>query len=252
MSEGKASCLNCGGEPAGRFCQDCGQKAAIVRLHPNGLARDFFSLLLDLETGLWRTFLGLLRRPGEVAREYVAGRRRRFLNPLNYLFFALAAYFLVATALDLRTSDMTSARLRVTDGQEQEQQEASQALVDVLDRHQRIWILAGIPVYAWVLGLCFRRRGFNFAEGCVPLLYCIAQTTLLVRLPILLWMGLTGQSLLVLALPLQVAYVSWATRRFYDTSWWPALLSVCIAVGVWIATVILLVVGCLVMALSLS
>jgi len=252
MSEKSPACLNCGGAPAGPFCQGCGQKAVVQRLQPNGLAGDVIGSILDFETGVWRTFLGLLTRPGEVAREYVGGKRRRYVNPLKYLLFALAVYFVLASALDVHLSDLSAARITVTDGQEQQQEEAAKALIEFLDSQQRLLILAGVPIYAWTLGLLFRRRGYNFAEVCVLLLYAFAQTTLMIRLPMMLWSAATGRSLLLLALPLQVLYFTWVSKRFFDTTWWRALLAAGASFLAWFTALVALIGACVAVAVSLS
>src|SRR5206468_8575282 len=90
-------CLNCGAPVSQRFCPACGQAA----VDPNPTLREFAHEAAG-EFLLWdgklaTTFRLLLTKPGELTREYLGGRRARYLSPLrlyltcSVLFFALKA-----------------------------------------------------------------------------------------------------------------------------------------------------------------
>lgn len=90
-------CLNCGEPVSQRFCAACGQPA----IDPNPTLGEFVHEAAG-EFLLWdgklaTTFRLLLTKPGELTREYLAGRRARYLSPLrlyltcSVLFFALKA-----------------------------------------------------------------------------------------------------------------------------------------------------------------
>jgi hypothetical protein len=90
-----ANCRNCGTAVADHYCPHCGQE---TRLHmPSFMefAHEFISHYVALEGKLWGTFARLLFRPGALTNEYLAGRRRRYVEPLrlyltlSILFFAL-------------------------------------------------------------------------------------------------------------------------------------------------------------------
>lgn len=84
-------CLNCGTpipDPRPRFCGHCGQET-------NLRAPRFFEFLQQLggayfstEGALWRT-LALLFKPGELTRQYLAGRRKHYVLPLR-LFITIS------------------------------------------------------------------------------------------------------------------------------------------------------------------
>jgi hypothetical protein len=90
-------CLNCGEALSGRYCPACGQAA----IDPNPTLGEFVHEAAG-EFLLWdgklaTTFRLLLTKPGALTREYLAGRRARYLSPLrlyltcSVLFFALKA-----------------------------------------------------------------------------------------------------------------------------------------------------------------
>jgi hypothetical protein len=93
-----AHCRNCGTATAGNYCSHCGQE---TRLHmPSFMefAHEFVGHYVALEGKLWGTFARLLFRPGGLTNEYLAGRRRRYVEPLrlyltlSILFFALVRF----------------------------------------------------------------------------------------------------------------------------------------------------------------
>jgi len=92
-------CDNCGAAVAGRYCAACGQRreAPVHSLwHFTKVAAED---LTHADSRLWRTLGALLGRPGYLTREFLAGRRARYLPPvrlylvLSVLFFLWAATF---------------------------------------------------------------------------------------------------------------------------------------------------------------
>jgi len=89
------ACRNCGTPAPLKFCPECGQETA---LHPPTLGEflhEFVGHYVALEGQLWRTLALLLRRPGRLTREYLDGRRRRYVLPLRLYLTASFLFFLV-------------------------------------------------------------------------------------------------------------------------------------------------------------
>ncbi|HEX3528505.1 MAG TPA: DUF3667 domain-containing protein [Thermoanaerobaculia bacterium] len=91
------SCRNCGEALVGKFCHHCGQED--LPLHPTlgQLASELLGELFSFDSRLLRTLRPLLTRPGALTRDYLAGRRIRFVSPLKtYLIAALIFFGLLA------------------------------------------------------------------------------------------------------------------------------------------------------------
>ena len=93
-----ARCRNCGAEIGGNYCANCGQETA-VELPPAGrFLREAAGRHVALDGRLWRPLGALLFRPGFLTREYLAGRRRRYVRPsrlfvvLSILMFAILGF----------------------------------------------------------------------------------------------------------------------------------------------------------------
>jgi len=110
MSEPSA-CLNCN-EPFGaqrpRYCPACGQESNLKPPTLREFAQQFGGSYLAIEGALWRSLKLLLLRPGELTREYLLGRRRRYVLPLR-LYLTISVIVLLGLRL------MGSVELRAID-----------------------------------------------------------------------------------------------------------------------------------------
>ncbi len=114
------ACLNCGhafASPRPNYCPDCGQESVVRAPTLREFAQQFGGHYLATEGALWRTLKLLFLKPGALTREYLAGRRRRYVQPLRlYLtisLFALLALRL-ATTVDVDLPPGTADKLAHT------------------------------------------------------------------------------------------------------------------------------------------
>ena len=95
-SEENPDCLNCGTRLRGQYCTICGQRSRSRLISLWELISDAFGDLFEIDSRLWKTLVPLLRRPGQLTADYLAGRRARFMPPFrSYLVLSLL-FFLVA------------------------------------------------------------------------------------------------------------------------------------------------------------
>jgi hypothetical protein len=96
-------CDNCGASVTGRYCGNCGQ-----RLEPPvhslwHFIRVATEDVTHADSRLWRTLWALLFRPGLLTREFLAGRRARYLPPVR-LYLVLSVVFFLWIAATQRSS----------------------------------------------------------------------------------------------------------------------------------------------------
>lgn len=86
-------CANCETEMVGAYCHVCGQKA---HLHDKlkHLVEEFAEGIAHFDGRLWRTLPLLAFNPGKLSREWMAGRRARYVAPLHLFLFAVFLLFL--------------------------------------------------------------------------------------------------------------------------------------------------------------
>lgn len=92
---GSPRCLNCGAELSGPYCSRCGQGDTELRVSLRRLANDFLAEQLGLESKVPTTLWTLIRHPGKLTKDYLAGRRVRALLPLRLYLSASVVYFLM-------------------------------------------------------------------------------------------------------------------------------------------------------------
>ncbi len=95
-------CENCGNEVSQRYCGACGQ-----RLDPPVHSLWHFSQiatedLTHADSRVWRTLWALLFKPGHLTREFLGGRRARYLPPVRLYLVLSVVFFLVASAVHTR------------------------------------------------------------------------------------------------------------------------------------------------------
>ena len=89
-------CLNCGTRLRGQYCGTCGQRSRSRLISLWELISDAFGDLFEIDSRIWKTLIPLLFRPGQLTRDYLAGKRARFMPPFrSYLVLSLL-FFLVA------------------------------------------------------------------------------------------------------------------------------------------------------------
>ncbi|MDJ0748772.1 MAG: DUF3667 domain-containing protein [Woeseiaceae bacterium] len=94
-------CLNCGTRLHGQYCGHCGQRATSRLISLWELLRDAFGDMFELDSRLWRTLIPLLRRPGQLTRDYLEGRRARYMPPFR-MYLVLSVIFFVVAFFDPR------------------------------------------------------------------------------------------------------------------------------------------------------
>jgi len=92
--EAHGACLNCNTPLDGRFCRECGQPAHIHRTLGH-VVEEFLHGVLHFDTKAWRTLPMLVFQPGKLTREYVHGRRARYIAPLALFLFTIFVMFFV-------------------------------------------------------------------------------------------------------------------------------------------------------------
>ena len=100
-------CLNCG-QPLLRnenFCSYCGQKNITNKLSLSRFFNSLFEGFLSYDSRFWNTFLLLLTKPGKVSKDYVEGKRVRFVNPFQLYLNVSIIFFLIVGISNKFSSD---------------------------------------------------------------------------------------------------------------------------------------------------
>ena len=136
---GSANCLNCGTGLQGPCCHYCGQPDKnLVRFFP-ALIREMLEDFMDFDSRFMRTIKPLVFKPGKLTRDYLDGRRFRYVPPMRlYIFSSLALFFLFAvfagSSLNFKStvgSDSPGIQIHLDEGDEEEIRESTKDLNDI-------------------------------------------------------------------------------------------------------------------------
>ena len=94
-----AQCKNCGADITGRYCAACGQLADVSIPSLHKLFVEVLGDLYNFDSRLWRSIGLLLVKPGRLTREYLEGRRARYLPPFRLYVVLSLTFFFVLTVL---------------------------------------------------------------------------------------------------------------------------------------------------------
>lgn len=246
-------CANCGQPLGGRFCSACGQEARDpARIPLRELFHDWLGDLFTFDARIFRTLGPLVRRPGLLTNEYLAGRRARYVPPLRLFVFVSLVMFLVLGLIGVEfswkvTDDdevlvasaeqrerLQEARAETGDGGERkpESRRAPPELLDdpreinrrLLERSPQVMFLLA-PVFAFLVWLLHRRRQPYYVAHLIFSLHVHSFWFLVVTAAAIVDLPFADrQPGKLLLLGLLAPYLFLALRRVYPGRWWATLL----------------------------
>jgi hypothetical protein len=250
-----AECLNCGTGLHGAFCSSCGQRAIAPYPTVREMVGDTWAELSGYDGRFARTFILLLRRPGALTLEFLAGRRVRFIAPLRLYLVASLVYFLLAAAIpnvqQPRTAKLPGSKVTIDltdpdrDGLDALTPEQQKEILGNIERAPSLLrpilrailtkpaefrrgfleimarvLFVLVPVFAAIVALFYRRRPFS--QHVVFALHLHA--TIFLSLTAAQLGHLSGRQIIVdilgaLATVWIAAYALRAFRRVYQEGW---------------------------------
>ena len=158
-------CLNCGTNVQLTYCPECGQREIdsdpTLREFLHELAEEF----LHWDGKLFTTYRLLVLRPGELTREYLAGRRVRYISPLRlYLTCSLLFFFVAAVVPQpqrtvVHRGRQVSTQLGLITITEPDS-EATIASLDSMSQHRKL----ASRIWGTHFGAAMRQRGLLAAR----------------------------------------------------------------------------------------
>ena len=99
MSSGKLRkeniCLNCGHDVEHLYCSKCGQKNVEIKESFWHLAFHYITDYFHFDSKLLHSIKPLLFKPGFLPKEYMEGRRAKYINPIGSLIFLSGFFFIL-------------------------------------------------------------------------------------------------------------------------------------------------------------
>jgi len=93
------TCLNCNYVVENKFCPNCGQQNTETRQSFHYLFTHFVEDLTHYDGSFWKTIKALLFKPGRLTKEYLEGKRLKYVPPVKLYIFISFVTFLIPNIL---------------------------------------------------------------------------------------------------------------------------------------------------------
>lgn len=105
MAQNKSEhCYNCGEilKNEENYCPNCGQKNTDLNISFKELFKDFASDYFTFDSKFFRTIWPLIVKPGKVPKEFIDGKRLKYIAPLRgFLFLSFVSFFLWGLSINV-------------------------------------------------------------------------------------------------------------------------------------------------------
>lgn len=105
-----AFCQNCDAALAGPYCTTCGQKDDDLRRPFFSFFNDLLEGLFNLDSRIWKTLAVLLLMPGKLTKDFMEGKRARYMAPVRLYIGVSVVFFLLVWLLDVALLDIRLER----------------------------------------------------------------------------------------------------------------------------------------------
>ena len=95
-------CANCDAALSGNFCANCGQQAHVHRSLAH-VGEEFLHGITHFDGKAWQTLPMLVFRPGKLTRDYIMGRRARYIAPVPLFLLVVFLMFFVFSFVHIPT-----------------------------------------------------------------------------------------------------------------------------------------------------
>lgn len=172
--KGKKTCKNCGADVTAKYCPVCGQKTSVGRISIKLVLHDFFHVFTHVDSGILFLIKEQFIRPGNIVKEYLEGKRKKYFSPFQYLLIGVAISTFFTVNFDLGadffgkftfSGDDTGVIL--------------QNFVHYVYKFFNIIIFVTVPLLALYSKIFFPKAGFNYAEHLTLNTFVLAQRQVL-------------------------------------------------------------------------
>lgn len=254
-------CLNCNLllKEADKYCPNCGQKALPDHLTVKYFIHEFLNNYFSFDSKFLNTVKQLIIKPGFLTIEFIAGRRIRYINPIQLFIFSSFLYFLVNSFMFLKEDYGKNDLVRFNDrnknvlsdsveiqqidslfivqnGEEIDTIDNSYVgeflkksqdfnAMDTESQNEKISrnisysVFLLMPLFALYLGWFFKRKKKHYLENIVFSLHFHAFYYVAGVLFLLLDKLITGDVDSLMLLTIVCIYLLIAIKRFYSFSW---------------------------------
>jgi len=253
------ACLNCAANlnTSNKYCPQCGQKVHLHRLNLAHIGHEAVHFITHADKGIFYLLKMLATKPGQVAREYIAGKRIKYFSPLNFFLLMVGLFvFALTTFHPLEGVNLKKAKEQVQQVPDVVKRERMLKKLDraedashFMAKYSNYINMAITPLYAFIFFMFYRRSRYNYTEHLVANLYFAGFGVVIFLVVILPYLILTKDSphylygiyafLVFEALYRAVAYYQFINKRGWKHFLYAFLISSLLVYGWYLASTFL-------------
>lgn len=227
------TCKNCENTFEGKYCPNCSQKADTHRFTLKHFGHEFFHAFTHTDKGIFFLMKELFIHPGKVAREFNAGKRKKYFNPITYLLIVMALQIYLSQKTGINGYYLEQIQLQtqevntVPNPELEKTTELMKNVEQEILEHSKLINFLFLPILACFTWMLFRRAGSNYAEVLVFDVLWMAQILLLFIIlcivPFLIYPPSVLVTMNIYAFVV-IAYMIISLKQFFLQGWLATIL----------------------------
>ena len=205
-------CKNCGYPVDNKYCPQCGQSASIGRFTTKHLLHEFIHGFYHVDHGIIYTTKALFLNPGKMLKEYLHGKRKDHFNPFTFIL-------IISALLTILMPKLIDTSLFAEFGWI-EKKHVDTNLLKSSFKHITIRIILGLPLFALVSYIFYRKKEFNYPEHLIANTYLRALSELFLLLLFPLLIGSPSSTIIIafsiIFIAITIIYYTWAYCGLFE------------------------------------
>lgn len=224
MSRGEIinNCPNCGSNSIDKYCSNCGQRIYRKRFTTKG----FFGVVgsaINFERGFLHTAIWMFRNPGTVVSDYLNGKTKIYINPLNYILIIAGAYAFLVLSLNILDSTVASTNSLLQTDQMQTSPEALELQsrwIEFIKKYVNFMPILMIPFASLFSKWYYRKQKLFYGEHLIINTFIFAQNTLITVLfsPVIIAFPSILNIYPVISISFTIIYFTFAFKSIFKNS----------------------------------
>ncbi len=177
------NCANCDHplKPEQIYCEKCGQQVAIHRITFGHVIHEGVHYLTHADKGIFYLLKQLALRPGHVAREYIEGKRKKYMPPVSFFLIMVGLFVLATNSFKTfeRSANFAEAKAMLAKEPDVVKRERRLAKINRAEQVTRfmnknsnlVSLLVATPFVTLIFFLFNIRRKYNYTEHLVANFY---------------------------------------------------------------------------------
>ncbi len=222
LNTSENTCKNCNYTFTKQYCNGCGQKNA-ARITLAHLGHDVMHAVLHADKGIFPYIKRLMLRPGVMAREYIAGKRKVF-NPMQFLVLSVGFVVLLMTLtnyygkIEVWQAESMPANSPAI-------QEKLKSLDTFIKKNGNLIVFFLVPFFALFGSMLFSKKKNNYAEHLMLSVFALSLSNILTVIMLVsnYFIGFEMMITIILTSIFTVTSFFLTYKQFYQINWFSAL-----------------------------